>query len=278
MSRSLPPLLLAVTATALLALAPGCYESSTILADAGDDVLPPREDEPGESSVDAADTAPDARDSLGDHAPADRSDAPPDRPLDDSSDGLPDAVDADAETEAEAEADITDATETDADSDADVGPETCAGGWLDPSSGLCWQNPSSPSSMSWSAATSYCATSELGGLAPGSWHVPTIDELRSLVRGCSRIETGGACGVTDDCLEYACWMLTSCMECLAGSGPAPGGAFWPDELAGAVRWYWSSSSFADDPSRAWFLTYYGADISWDLKTSPGFVRCVRPGP
>jgi hypothetical protein len=270
MSRSLPPLLLAVAAAALLAPAPGCYESSALLADAVDDVFPPRDDEPGEMPADAADAAPDAGDDARDHAPADRSDTSPDRPRDDSSDGLPDVMDADA--------DITDATETDAEPDDDVGPETCTGGWLDPSSGLCWQNPSSPSSMSWSAATGYCATGEFGGAAPGSWHLPTIDELRSLVRGCSRIETGGACGVTDDCLEYACWMLTSCMECLAGAGPAAGGAFWPDELAGTVWWYWSSSSFADDPSRAWFLTYYGADISWDVKTSLGYVRCVRPGP
>ena len=52
-------------------------------------------------------------------------------------------------------------------------------------------------------AHAYC--DQLFLAAFDDWRVPAIDELRSLVRGCSATVTDGACPVTANCVEWA-WL------------------------------------------------------------------------
>jgi hypothetical protein len=174
-------------------------------------------------------------------------------------------VDADADADAEADA------------GADTDSDACAGGWRDPVTGLCWQEPAASEAMSSENASRYCDALELGGFGPGVWRLPTIGELRSLVRGCPATETGGECGVTDDCLRYACGM-GDCAGCPEGEGPGPDGLYWP----GGLRWtldpgYWSSSVQPPDGA-AWYIEFHlGIIISADRDRSDG-VRCVRSDP
>ncbi len=72
--------------------------------------------------------------------------------------------------------------------------------WTDPSSGLTWwadcaQDVDHP------GAVAFCEALDAGGF--GDWRLPTISELRTLFLGCPALETGGECGITDDCLDYA---------------------------------------------------------------------------
>jgi hypothetical protein len=127
--------------------------------------------------------------------------------------------------------------------------------------------------MGWSAATAYCT----GFMAPGyagSWRLPTIGELRSLVRDCPATETGGACGVTDTCVDDVC-LNAACGEC-----PARGGTpYWPGGLAGNVNDYWSSSNYADTGgTHAWYVDFYRGQVDRLLTVGSAYVRCVRPGP
>src|SRR4030042_1163627 len=66
----------------------------------------------------------------------------------------------------------------------------------DPVSGLTWQKAPPSKYLSWEEAITYCEELSVAG---GGWHLPTISELRSLIRGCDATGTGGSCGVAVSC-------------------------------------------------------------------------------
>ena len=66
---------------------------------------------------------------------------------------------------------------------------------------LQWQDPPA-SEMNFDAAESYCEDLEQGG--HDDWRLPSIDELRTLVDGCSDTMPNGACAVGSECLDDSC--------------------------------------------------------------------------
>ena len=149
--------------------------------------------------------------------------------------------------------------------DDDVSGDT----WTDSSSGLTWQVTPSSGYMMWEDAIEYCENLTLAG---GGWHLPTISELRTLIRGCDATVTGGSCGVTDSCLDYDC-KDDSCGSCIDGEGPNFDGCYGPSELPGECFCYLSSSPVADDGDYAWLVHFnYGSVYSAGHYT---YARCVR---
>lgn len=143
--------------------------------------------------------------------------------------------------------------------------------WFDSTSQLTWQNPPVAGNLNWSDAKTYCALLELAGKG---WRLPTIGELRTLVRGCAATEAAGSCGVTDGCLRWSSCRDGSCDGCALNGGPA-GGCYWPEGLEGGCYWYWSSSPVADYPANAFRVRFdYGSVniVNADLENR---VRCVR---
>lgn len=135
--------------------------------------------------------------------------------------------------------------------------------------------------MKWNAAKSHCGSLSLGGSS--DWRLPTINELRSLIRGCPATQKGGACGVTNSCLKEKCWKDDLCKPCSVNDGPGPDGAYWPPELSGDVFWYWSSSPVADDfDGLAWSVYFQSGNIGNGRSLVTGgygsFARCVRYNP
>jgi hypothetical protein len=123
--------------------------------------------------------------------------------------------------------------------------------------------------MAWADAKTYCQN-----LAGGGWRLPTISELRTLIRGCAGTQTGGACGVTDSCLSYSsCWS-DPCNGCDPGAGPDDGN-YGPAQLTGNGNWYWSSSAVADGDSHAWDVNFDGGDVYGYPTDYDSYVRCVR---
>ncbi|MCZ7584710.1 MAG: DUF1566 domain-containing protein [Deltaproteobacteria bacterium] len=154
-------------------------------------------------------------------------------------------------------------------SDDDISGEV----WTDTVSGLMWTIDPAEETMNWAEADAYCNGSVYGGV--DDWRLPTISELRSLIRGCDVTAPGGACGVTDDCLNAGeCWSEV-CWECVEGTGPADG-IFWPSELRGPGGWYWSASLVADYSGWAWAIPFWGGDIDTYDMSLDVYVRCVRP--
>lgn len=145
--------------------------------------------------------------------------------------------------------------------------------WTDSSTGLMWQN-SDDQGYTWDAAKSCCENLLLGGY--NDWRLPSISELRSLVRECSATATDGPCDVTDTCLDHEnCWS-SECEGCSWGNPPGPDGQYWPSELQGDGWWYWSSSLATDTFDSKWFLDFKDAQIN-TFNGSASFtgVRCVR---
>jgi len=155
---------------------------------------------------------------------------------------------------------------------------TCVSGicvqgiWTDTTTGYVWMNPSPSYYMTWQSAVDFCNNLTFDGK---QWHLPTISELRTLIRNCPETQTGGACGVIDSCLSYSpCW-TSACDGCVSKSG-----CYWDSNLQGTCSWYWSSSSRADNTGDAWGVGFYQVILSYNYKTNYGYgsVRCVRAGP
>jgi hypothetical protein len=190
-----------------------------------------------------------------------------------AADANPDAsdVDADGSGDGDVEADGTDAdaddtadADTDADADdaeveADAGP--CPDGWLDPTTNLCWQIPAG-GSRTLDEATAYCADRAAADVKP--WRLPTISELRTLVRGCPPTATGGSCQVTDDCLSSSMSTCYTCDVYCTNMGGPSAGCYWPADL-GAVSgspcgWFWTNSVPTELATVRWGLGFNNAAI------------------
>jgi hypothetical protein len=195
-------------------------------------------------------------------------------------------------------------TDTDTDTDADSGTGTeCtgAGVWYDSTNALCWQDPPSETSMYWYVAAGvhdelFNAETEdyCGDLVGSGWRLPTISELRSLVRKgdaaeCYTIEWDmawtsvqtGYCGVWDSCLNSSsCWEDSTCspVGCIS-VGPGTGGCLWDAALSGSCEAgaFWTVSELTD-PTIAWTV-YFDLNVVGNAdKIDSRYTRCVRTGP
>ncbi len=89
-------------------------------------------------------------------------------------------------------------------------------------------------------ATTYCSELELDGRG---WRLPTIEELETLVDDGKYNPS-----VTENVFQHI----------------------------SSYR-YWSSTTYADSTSHAWFVDFYNGFSSFDIKISGYYVRCVRGG-
>jgi len=173
--------------------------------------------------------------------------------------------------------DDDDVSDDDDDDDSQIPEET----WTDPATGLMWQEPYAEDCMYWTDAIDYC--DGLNWASYNNWHLPTIGELRSLIKGCPTTETDGTCGVSDECLENNCLWDNSeaCSGCEILEGPGNEGCYWDsffsNEFCGH---FWSSSSVTDlFESYAWYVLFDRAQIGQGAKVEQYTwcldVRCVR---
>ena len=103
------------------------------------------------------------------------------------------------------------------------------------------------------------------------WHLPAIDELRTLIRNCDGTVTGGECGVGDECLSSKdCWTENTCSSC-------PYNGIGKYSKLGDRGTLWSFSANPDSSSNGWVVNFFYGSIlsrSADLETEYHY-RCVR---
>ncbi len=119
----------------------------------------------------------------------------------------------------------------------------------------------SPDIINWQDAMGYCEDK--------GWRLPTISELRTLIQNCSVTETGGSCGVTDNCLLWSdCWSEDVCWGCSFNSS----GKYSVFKETSVL---WSSSSRVDSTDYAWHVNFNYGIIFHLPKTYNIYARCVR---
>lgn len=151
-----------------------------------------------------------------------------------------------------------------------------AGEWeecfLDESTQLVWELDPGGGNPTLEGAQTYCSNLTL--LGSSGWRVPTLDELRTLARGCPDIESGGACEVAEDCATLDC-RNDACDGCsdAPNEGPAMFGCYWNPNLLGTCDRYWTVT----DPGEGlgWVVDFDDASVRQaDFDIPAGLVRCV----
>ncbi len=123
-----------------------------------------------------------------------------------------------------------------------------------------------PKTMSWNDAKKYCENLVENGYS--DWRLPTISELRTLIKNCHATETGGACGVTDSCLSWKNCRNSACDGCsLDKSGKY---SVWGD-----IGWFWSSSVLSDRADGACDVYFHNGNVYSNYRMGSSNVRCVR---
>ena len=154
--------------------------------------------------------------------------------------------------------------------------ETSATPCYDSSTGYIWSEAFS--ARGWQNALNYCTNlngNNYGGYSAG-WHLPNINELRTLVQNCAKTQlppqTGEeSCAITyPDHLSYSGDWTDVCQGCTYDANN-PG----KYSKLGDTESFWSSSIRSDDSNFAWYMDFlegylYGLTIS-----ESNYVRCVR---
>lgn len=141
---------------------------------------------------------------------------------------------------------------------------------------LIWSSRST-ATKDWENAKSDCSHWSEGTLTSG-WRLPTINELRRVMRNCSKTESGGNCRVTDECAFMGtdiegntCYSNSSCKKvlgdiCATNLEHSPFGE--TDKL-------WSALKTQDDPDWAWYVSFYNGEIAWAPTGDKIYYRCVH---
>ncbi len=148
----------------------------------------------------------------------------------------------------------------------------------DSSSSLMW-SAKAPDTMNWNNAVSYC--DKLIEFGFNDWHLPNIDELRTLIKD-RETATGGSCQVSEanNCLSSSsCWSWETCAEaCNASFDDCISYNDGRYSKFGDTRCFWSSSIVSDDTNYAWMVCFRDGDVSKPIKGKDNDdvrVRCVR---
>ena len=127
--------------------------------------------------------------------------------------------------------------------------------------GRMW-SPRASVPMYWENAVSYC--NSLTACGYSDWHLPTITELRTLIRNCSATETGSSSCYLDGSYGFYCH-CSGCSEDNSGKYSKLGDAYW----------YWSSSMHEDFEYVMCGVYFSTGEIGNQEVFSGGNVRCVR---
>ena len=149
--------------------------------------------------------------------------------------------------------------------------------WSDAATGLKWPRGmyTAYPGVTYAEAEAFCQSFTLGDLFV-YWRLPTIDELRSLVRGCPGTVTDGECPLSEECSDIDECYTADCTGCAIGEGPGPSGFYWPDEMTGDAdyQWVWPASPMLNNTGRA-IISYGDASVFYTEESMQVQTICVN---
>ena len=140
--------------------------------------------------------------------------------------------------------------------------------------------------MDWQPAVDKCTSlnsSNYGGYSSG-WHLPTIDELKTLITVPSGTPRTAQCQVseTNGYLSSSYWTCETCTESCtqSSSGTSCDCNYHSDgrfsKLGDGEVYLWSSSTLSDNTNSAWIVYFgYGYVYYFNEDFNYYYVRCVR---
>lgn len=205
---------------------------------------------------------------------SDNGDTTPEQP--DNGDTTPEQPDnGDTTPEQPDNGDTTDDSDTAAeenDDDADTAPAVpeCNGAastfpCIDPEFGLVWSSVQD-NKLVQELAVSHCEGIDEGGFT--DWRLPTIDELRTLIKNSPDTTFGGSCKITDPgCLSSQCYNKNICAPVVEIDDT---GLY---SKLGDHDSFWSSSTQTDSDF-GYAVAFHNSGI-WYANSTLLYLRCVR---
>jgi len=141
--------------------------------------------------------------------------------------------------------------------------------FVDTKSKLVWQRVSINRNMNWESAKKYCENMTLAGYE--DWRLPSLSEIRTLIRGCPATEIGSQCRAMDSCPSWDNCRTEVCEGCKDKSSAC----YWPKQIEGRCNWYYTSTPDSTKKGDAWNLDFQRALIGTTYTWRKNYVRCVR---
>ena len=140
-------------------------------------------------------------------------------------------------------------------------------------SGLFWLRDVPSEGMVWKEADKYCSLLKYAGFK--DWRLPTISELKTLIKGC---ESGTKkCKVSANCRNPKC-MSDNCF-CSENRGPGEEGFYWQKKVwnykGDDMGSFWSSSIRTNHKFFYWGISFNNGGVDNGHMDSEFYVRCVR---
>lgn len=127
--------------------------------------------------------------------------------------------------------------------------------------GLLWSSVA-PEYMDMKKAVKFCNALKS--------RLPTISELRTLIKNCPATETNGECGVTDECLDASC--VSKCVEQKNLCKLRADGYY---SYFGDNGWFFSGSFVKNGKDEPWQVGFGTGVVTRGYQYGARMVRCVK---
>lgn len=149
--------------------------------------------------------------------------------------------------------------------------KACVPGTWSDGAGLEWSLWHDDPRMMLGEAKAACEKLALCGRE--DWRMPTIDELRTLIRGCPSTQTGGSCAVrAGGCLMSSC--QAGCAGCGVATNQLP---YWPVALGASALQHCSTTEVSNYPDNSWGVDFANGAVGEFESYPTCSLRCVRGG-